>query len=150
MAHKIMRRAGLAFGVLFFLLGTALKPAHAEPPVLDVELNALKPAAGSCQLAFVFRNGLPADITSLAMEIVLFDRGGIMQRVLRLKASALPAKSMRFKMFAIPGVECVGLGNVLLNDIPSCELATTDTALDKTACAAAIRASHKTDVPLTR
>jgi len=137
------------FALLCSVLAWSTVPvasARADGTV-DVELNALKPADGACQMAFVVRNGLDAGIASLGMELVVFDGAGVMERVVRINASDVPAGSMRFKMFAIPGLDCAKVGSVLLNEITSCE---GGASLATKVCAEAVRATHKTAIKFIR
>src|SRR5690606_31904422 len=87
----------------------SIAPAAAEPSRLAIELNALKSAASDCQMALLFTNGLAIDIDALALELVVFDGEGVMDRVLRVKSSDLPAGRKRLKLFKLEGLDCAAV-----------------------------------------
>jgi len=124
----------------------SIAPAAAEPSRLAIELNALKSAASDCQMALLFTNGLAIDIDALALELVVFDGDGVMDRVLRVKSSDLPAGRKRLKLFKLEGLDCAAVGSILVNDVTDCDGA----GLDRKTCADAVQASHKTTVPFMR
>ncbi len=131
--------------VLGVSLGS-MTPTAAERDKIEVELNALKPTETACQMALLFTNGLTADIDAFGLELVVFDGNGVMDRVLRVKSSDLPAGRKRLKLFNLEGLECAAVGSILVNDVTGCDGA----GVDRKMCADAVQASHKTTVPFMR
>ncbi|SEA90436.1 hypothetical protein [Rubrimonas cliftonensis] len=97
-------------------------PAFAQdaaPPV-EIELNKLEAREGGCQAYLVARNlgGLAHE--SLRLDVVLFDRDGVIARRLAVEAGPLPAEKTMVKAFVAEGVACEAIGSALLNDVLSC------------------------------
>jgi hypothetical protein len=95
--------------------------ADADTPGLSVELNRIDPVAGACRLTFVVENGLGAELGALALETVLIDTGGQVERLTLFDFGALPDGVPRVRQFDVPGLACEGLGRVLINGIAACE-----------------------------
>ncbi|WP_417588886.1 hypothetical protein [Pararhodobacter oceanensis] len=100
-------------------LGLSLPlPASADP--VRLELNALHPRDGACQLVFVAQNDAETDLSRLVLESVLFDRSGGVAALTLLDLQDLPAGHMRVRSFEINGLACDGLGRVLINGVNDC------------------------------
>lgn len=123
-----------------------ITPIAAERDKIAVELNALKPTETACQMALLFTNGLTIDVDALALDLVVFNGNGVMDRIIRVKSSDVPAGRKRLKLFNLEGLDCAAIGSILVNDVTGCEGAGIDT---KT-CADAVQASYKTTVPFMR
>ncbi len=100
----------------FALLAAA--PAAADP--VRLELNALHPRDGACQLVWVAQNGSGADLTRLVLEAVLFDTEGRVAALTLLDLQDLPADRMRVRSFEIGGITCEGVSRLLVNGINDC------------------------------
>ena len=96
-------------------------PALADPVTLD--LNALHPRDGACQLVLVAQNPGPA-LERLVLEAVLFDTSGGVAALTLLDLQDLPEGRTRVRSFEIGGLSCEGLGRLLVNGIADCEPAT--------------------------
>jgi hypothetical protein len=109
----------LAGPVCAALLGLCGVRAAASGPV-EIELNKLEPREGGCQAWIVARNPGPATHDSLRLDVVLFDRDGVIARRLAVEAGPLPAGKTVAKAFVAQGLACETVGSLLLNDVLSC------------------------------
>lgn len=109
------------------------QPAAEPPPALVLSLNTLAPQGDGCRLTFVATNGTGAEIAALAVETVLFDRGGRVAQFTLFDFGALPEGRRRVRQFDVPGLACAELGQVLLNGVARCD------GPGEAACAAALR-----------
>lgn len=114
-----MKRLGnwlAAAAVLAALVTSA--PARAAP--VNVELNKLEPNNGACRAFMVTENGRDTALSSLKLDLVMFDDDGIVAKRLAVELGPLPAGKTRVKAFDIDGVSCQGISRILLNDVLSC------------------------------
>ena len=107
-----MTRQGMARRLLLALaLAAAPSLAHAAPPdPIRIELNAA--AAGEadhCRLSFVIENKSETAMTSLKLDLVIFDRNGVIGRRLVTEMGPLHAAKTVVKTFALDG-GCADVG----------------------------------------
>lgn len=107
---------------------------------LSLELNRIDPLEGSCRLTFVAENALGADLDSLALETVLIDTEGLVERLTLFEFGALPDGVPRVRLFDIPGLACGDLARVLINGVSVCGAAAD--------CAGALDLSTRAGVEL--
>jgi|GEM_PF-453786 len=147
------RRSG-PVPALLLLAGIGLTspaPVLADDDVVDngdggeitVELNRLEDVEKACRLSFVFTNTLPVAVEGLAIEAVLFDANGQVDRFLLLKARPLAPAKTRVQQFDVGQATCPEIGSVLLNDVTAC----AGDGLDAAACLDAVRPTSRADVP---
>lgn len=110
----------------------------AAQPALAIELNRIDPLDGACRLTFMAENTLGADLETLALETVLIDRDGQVERLTLFDFGALPDGVPRVRQFDIPGLACDRLGRVLINGVAGCTGAGT--------CSGALDLSSRTEV----
>ncbi|ANK82601.1 MAG: hypothetical protein TEF_18710 [Rhizobiales bacterium NRL2] len=106
----------IAFAVLALTGGAA---AAAER--LGLELNKLEPRDGACRAYIVIENGTPTAFESLKLDLVMFDREGIVAERLALEVGPLPAGKTSLKVFDVAGLACGQVGRVLLNEVLACD-----------------------------
>ena len=94
--------------------------ASPEPPVLSVELNALQASERGCRFTFVATNNLGGELASAAFELVLFDTSGMVSRITVVDFKDLAEGKTKVRQFDFSGVDCAGLGRVLVNDATEC------------------------------
>lgn len=111
---------------------------------LEIELNRLEQRDGACRLSFVYRNRLGTDLDALQIEAVLFDQDERVERFLVLSSKSLPSDKIRVQQFDISGLDCTGLGSILVNDVKACE----GKGLDPEACLARLSLSSKAEAGL--
>jgi hypothetical protein len=121
-ARLLQQAAVLALGLL-----TAGVPAvWAETPVaggkLAVELNKFEEiAGGGCRAYFLFRNDTGASFEGFQMSLAIFNKDGVIDRLLSVDAAPLPVARTTLKLFEVPQIACADIGQVLLHDIPVCK-----------------------------
>jgi len=118
----------------------ASEPAPADPARLEIELNALEAQDDACRLIFVAQNATGADLASLVLEAVLFDRDGRVAALTLLDFRDLPDDRIRVRPFELAGLDCDALHRLLINEVAACE---ADAPLD---CAAALETRSRIDV----
>ncbi len=106
--------------VLLALLATPFAPAVATAQSLTVELNKLEDVETGCQAFFLFQNGLADNLTGFEMSLAILTNDGIIDRLLTIDASPLPAQRTTLKLFEIPEIQCAAIGDILLHDIGAC------------------------------
>jgi hypothetical protein len=98
-------------------LALLASPALADP--IQIDLNALHPRDGACQMVLVAQN-LGPDLTQLVLEAVLFDPEGAVSAITLLDLQDLPGGRTRVRPFEIDGLECSTLARVLINGVATC------------------------------
>lgn len=140
-----MRRAfpGRAFiaGVFTLLLplhSAAAQDSAATPAAatLTVELNALQKSERGCRFTFVATNQLGVELSKAAFELVLFDTQGKVSRLTVVDFKDLPQGKTKVRQFDFSGLDCAGIGRVLINDATEC----VGPALDPKACIESLKA----------
>ena len=125
MGGNLMRRAAAALSLAAMAAGLA-QSAGAETPVaggkLAVELNKFEEiAGGGCRAYFLFRNDTGASFEGFQMSLAIFNKDGVIDRLLSIDAAPLPVARTTLKLFEIPQIACADIGQVLLHDIPVCK-----------------------------
>lgn len=107
------------------VLGLLAGPAYAQEPgsPLLVELNKLEPQPQACRAYLLFQNRGDTAYTSLKLDLVLFDTGGVIARRLLVEGAPIAAEKTVIKQFDLADLPCDGIGRVLLNDVTACEAA---------------------------
>jgi len=95
--------------------------AQAQAPKVAIELNKLEPAGEACRAYLVLNNGSQIAFTSLNLDLVLFDKGGIIAKRLAVETAPLPAGKLSVKAFDVADLDCAQVGRVLLNDVIACD-----------------------------
>ncbi|MEF2070129.1 hypothetical protein [Consotaella aegiceratis] len=104
-----------------FCLTAEAQDAPASKPSLSLELNAVRPSQTGCRLGFVVHNGLPGALERAAFEVVLFNKDGLIDRLLVLDFGALAQDKTKVREFDLKDTDCGTLSRVLLNDVAACE-----------------------------
>lgn len=108
----------LALLPAFILIQTGL--AAAQDRSLAIELNTAEQLEATCRLVFMTQNGLGADLDALALETVLFDAEGGVDRFTLFDFRDVPAGKMRVRQFDLPDTQCAAIGKVLINGASAC------------------------------
>ncbi|MEE8273045.1 MAG: hypothetical protein V3R98_15150 [Alphaproteobacteria bacterium] len=95
--------------------------APAQSTQLVVELNKLESIENGCRTFFLFRNQTAMTFQAFEMSLAVFDQQGVIDRLLTVEASPLPAGRTTLKLFEIPDMQCDGVGEILLHEIAKCE-----------------------------
>lgn len=105
---------------------------------IRVELNSAEPVQNRCRLSFVIENAGETAYDSLKLDLVIFDRDGVIQR--RVVAEMVPLRRAKtiVKAFEID-TDCARMGSVLLNDVTACEPGGQNACLDRLVLASKIK-----------
>lgn len=121
MAFVSPRPALLSLVLGLSFAATAVHAQDSSQPVLSIDLNALEQTEKSCRLVFVATNGTGDPIDELALETVLFDASGTVDRFALFDFKALPVGKTRVRQFDLPDTQCKDIGRVLINGAASCK-----------------------------
>jgi hypothetical protein len=135
-------RATLGFVLVAALAGAAAP----KPPTVAIELNRLEPHDGNCRAYLVFRNPGALAYSGFKLDLVVFDRNGIIAQRLAVEAAPLHADKIEVKIFDIPQLACAKIGSILVNDVLGCRDAEGAVA----DCVSRISTSSKLDVSLMK
>jgi len=114
--------ASLALAAATFCASVSSASAEdAKPGTINLELNALQDSDKGCRIAFVVENGLGHDIGKAAYEIALFDKEGMVERLMVLDFQELPAAKTKVRRFDLADAKCGAIGRVLVNDASACD-----------------------------
>lgn len=116
--------------------------AQEEAPAIALELNDAAANATACRLSFVVANRQPVALDDMALELVLFDKDGRVERFVVVRSGKVPAGKDRVRQFDIPETACGDIGRVLLNDVKECAGAELTPAI----CADRINASSRSTI----
>jgi len=108
--------------VLFASLATpGLAGAQEVTGKIGLELNHVQPnQAGGCRLSVIASNGLDRPIEKLGLELVVFNKDGIIDRLMRLELRRMSAGKSKVQQFDLPDVPCDGLSRLHINDVVNC------------------------------
>jgi len=113
--------SALLMGTLAFL-STNSHAQDASKTKLSIELNALQQDEGRCRLVFLARNESGTSIEQLSFETVLFNKTGTFLKLTLFDFQTLKGKKSRVRQFAVPDVQCDGLGRILINGVSTCKI----------------------------
>jgi hypothetical protein len=106
------------------LLGMAVAvPLPAMAGDLSLDLNKLESQNGSCRVTMVIVNGRPAAADTLRADLVMFGQDGVVAKRLAIDLGPVAAGKTIVRAFDIDGLDCKGIGSILLNDLPACHFA---------------------------
>ncbi len=132
---------------LAFAAGAAVAgvcAAQAEPvegPAVRLELNRLEPQGETCRVYLLIRNASEEAYRSYKLDLFAFDKGGVAAKRLAVETGPLPAGKTLVKLFDFADLPCARFGQVLLNDILTCETSNGPRAGCAAAAVAASRVS---------
>ena len=117
---------------------SCLHPALAAESGVGVELNKLEPADKNCRATLVVSNRDDAAYSELKLDLVVFDKEGMVAKRLIVDVAPLAAKKTTVKTFDIAGMGCDGMERLLLNDVPACGAGSDCLALVETSSRGAV------------
>ncbi|WP_152502010.1 hypothetical protein [Labrenzia sp. THAF82] len=116
--QKIVRTAMLA------LLGVAFaNPVLAQDTggKIGLELNHTQPTTdGGCRLSIIATNGLERPMNQLGLEMVAFNKDGLVDQFLRLDFTRISAGKTKVLQFDLAGKACDSLSRLHINDVLNC------------------------------
>jgi hypothetical protein len=113
---------------------------------LHVELNKLEPQDAACRAYLVFDNQTPHSFSGLTLDMVMFDKEGVISKQLAIDAAPLPVDKTSVKVFDIDGLSCDNIGRILVNDVFDCQ----DESGERKDCVALIKPASRSEVPLIK
>lgn len=115
--HLPRLAATLVAAILLFSSATL-----AETGRLTIEVNKFEEIeGGGCRAFFLFRNDTPTSFEGFEMSLAIFDKSGVIDRLLSIDAAPLPVARTTLKLFEIPQIACANIGQILLHDVPICK-----------------------------
>ena len=142
-------RALGAFLLLGLAVGLPATPALAQAggaqqggETVGIELNKLEPQGEACRAYLVVKNDGEQDYESLRLDLVMFDKAGVVAKRLAVQAAPLPVGKTSLKVFDITEHSCDDIGSILLNDVLEC----TPEAASAGGCLARISVSARGEV----
>lgn len=130
-------------------LGCGAAQAETTTPggKLTVELNKFEDiAGGGCRTYFLFKNNTGASFEGFQMSLAIFNKDGVIDRLLSVDAAPLPIARTTLKLFEIPQTTCVNISQILLHDVPVCKPQNGE----NTDCYPIMDLSSKTAAPLVK
>ena len=122
-------------------------PVAAETGKLTIEINKFEEIeGGGCRAFFLFLNGTPTSFEGFEMSLAIFNKSGVIDRLLSIDAAPLPVARTMLKLFEIPQIACTDIGQVLLHDVPVCKPQNAE----NTDCYPLIDLSSKTSATLVK
>jgi hypothetical protein len=122
-------------------------PATADTGRLTIEINKFEEIeGGGCRAFFLFQNATPTSFEGFEMSLAIFNKSGVIDRLLSIDAAPLPVARTTLKLFEIPQIACTDIGQVLLHDVPICKPQNAD----NTDCYPLIDLNSKTSAPLVK
>jgi hypothetical protein len=140
--HSLACAALLASGATAAQAQDAAAPADPAARAIAIELNGAEANDKACRLSFVVANGLEQGIDDLALELVLFDKDGRVDRFVVVRTAKVPAGKSRVRQFDIPATTCPAIARILVNDVKECAVS----GLDANGCAERITVSTRSDI----
>ena len=108
------------FQALTVSLAFAAAPLAAGAADMTVELNRLEQGDNNCRALLVLRNGSEIHFTTYKLDLVFFNKEGIVLD--RFTFAAAPIRARKPKVITVPsdGFACANVSEVLLNDVAEC------------------------------
>lgn len=107
------------------LVGAAISTAAGIPSAraagLAIELNKAENGSGGCLASFVIRNSLGHTLDRFSMDVIIFDRDGVIAGRSLLDLAPLPDAKTTVATFPLQNGGCEGISRVLVNSFPACQ-----------------------------
>lgn len=113
---------------------------------VGLELNKIEQDGQSCRLYLLMDNQSGLAFSTFTLEMVLFDKAGIIDRNMGLDIAPLPRAKKMVTAFNVKDIQCGAIGSILINQIMQCEAA-TNKAPD---CMSLLDLSTRTDIAVNK
>ena len=110
----------LVLGAVCGFSATSAMAQAAGGETVSIELNKLEPQGDACRAYLVIKNTGEQAFDSLKLDLVMFDKGGVVAKRLAVQAAPLPVGKTSLKVFDVEGHGCADIGSILLNDVMDC------------------------------
>jgi hypothetical protein len=94
--------------------------AHAQQSSISVELNKGENVEDSCRIYLLLNNQTSASFEKMEVEVVGFDREGVINQWLIVDLAPLAPGKRLVKPFDLPNSTCDSVHHILLNAAVSC------------------------------
>ena len=119
----------------------------AQTGKLAIEVNKFEQIeGGGCRAYFLFANNTPTSFEGFEMSLAIFDKAGVIDRLLSIDAAPLPVARTTLKLFEVPQIACANIGQILLHDVPVCKPQNAETV----DCYPLIALTSRTSAALTK
>lgn len=115
-----LRRRISILGTTAALLAAGTLPALAEDPPVVVELNRLEEKGADCRAYLLLDNRGKTAFDVFKLDLVVFDKGGVIARRLALDVGPMRAEKKGVKVFDLSGLSCPDVSSILVNDVIDC------------------------------
>ncbi|WP_420406052.1 hypothetical protein [Nisaea sp.] len=123
--------------------------ADAAEKRLLVELNKIEPTGEDCRTTWVLNNATATDLVRLKLDIVAFDKDGIVARRVGAELGPIRREHTRVKLFDLKSIDCRNVGRMLMNGVLACDAEGAD-AVSPDHCADSLDTATRTTVPFTQ
>ena len=144
-AHRHPASPALLAAALLSASVLSTSPLAADEGI-GVELNRLEEQGSNCRAYLVIANPGETAFSSFKLDLVIFDRSGMIMRRLALDLAPLRAVKTSVKVFDITDTACGAIGSILVNDVVDCRDASGTVAN----CVDRISTSSKLAVSLSK
>lgn len=141
-----MLHRGLMITILWLVTISALAQATGRSGGLEVELNKLQPQDGACRAYLVTQNLTEQRYDSVQLDVVMFDKDGIVAKRLAVQIGPMAADKTSLKVFDINDLACDDIGQLLLNDVLECR----DSKGARDDCLSRLSVSQRGSVPFIK
>ncbi len=108
------------------------QPAADPPPkagLIELELNKIEQNQGACRAYFVVENGTEETIKDLSLDVFVFDRTEVIAQRVGLSFNDIRPNRRKVVLFDLTG-SCEDVGELLVNDILTCDIDTGEQLID--------------------
>jgi hypothetical protein len=112
--------------------------------MIRIELNKLEERNGACRVYLVLENTGNITFSGFKLDLVTFDKEGIITGRLAVETAPLRALKTTVKLFDIPNLVCADMGRIIINDVIDCH----DGTEQRSECITFVESSSRSTVPL--
>lgn len=117
-------------------------PAFAQDGSFNLELNAARDVNGGCRLTYVATNNTGVDLEKTSYEVAVFDKDGVVSRLLILEFGKLPKSKTKVVQFDLAEKPCAEISRLLVNNVAECT--STEGPYDR--CMEALSTSSRAEI----
>lgn len=108
--------------LILFILAIMSCPGMAlGAGMVGLELNKTEPDGEGCRIYLLTNNQSGLAFSTFTLEMVLFDKAGVIHRNMGLDIAPLPRDKKRVLAFNVKDTQCGEIGSILVNQIMQCE-----------------------------
>lgn len=138
-----MRRIGMIVAAACLAAAGA---ATAQEGTIRIELNKLEMRGEACRAYLVFVNGTPQQFDRFKLDLVMFDKDGVIVDRIAADAGPIRPRKTSVKLFDLQRLSCSQLARILLNDVIDCGSGSSE----RTDCIRLVETASRTSVSLVK